>query len=118
MKKGKKFQPCPINNDNDVAQMLEMYNRFEMDEVELFLEQIHLHLLVNSPFDNLSPLLLGVNDDKGDMQLSISKVVTYRTIQIQKIQMTQLKHHNCNFICHHHCNLKKLKTLLIHLSLY
>ena len=40
-----------------------MYNRFEMDEVELFFEQIPLNLHVNSPIDNLYPLLLGGNDD-------------------------------------------------------
>ena len=62
MKRGKKFQPCPVKNDNDVAQMLEMYNRLEIDEVELFVEQISLHLHVNSPIDNLSPLLLGGNN--------------------------------------------------------
>ena len=46
--------------------MLEIYNRFEMDEVELFdmfVEQILLHLHVNSSIDNLSPLVLGGNDD-------------------------------------------------------
>ena len=58
MKRGNKFQPCPVKNDNDVARMLEMYNRFEMDKVELSVEQISLHLHVNSPIDNLSPLLL------------------------------------------------------------
>ena len=52
-----------MKNNNNVAQMLEMYNRFEMDEVELFVEQIPLHLHVNSPIDNLSHLLLDRNDD-------------------------------------------------------
>ena len=67
MKRGKKFQPCPINNDNDVAQVLEMHNRYEMNEVELFVEQISLHLHVNSPIGNLSHLFLGGNDDNGNI---------------------------------------------------
>ena len=72
MKRGNKFQPCPVKNDNDVAWMLEMYNRFEMDEVELFVEQISLHLHVNSPIDNLSPLLPGGNDDNCNVPNSLT----------------------------------------------
>ena len=38
-----------------------------MDEIELFVEQIPLHLHVNSPIGNFIPLLLR-NDDNGDVQ--------------------------------------------------
>ena len=39
MKRGNKFQPCPVKNDSGVARMLEMHNRFGMDEVELFVNK-------------------------------------------------------------------------------
>ncbi|RVW32503.1 hypothetical protein CK203_081286 [Vitis vinifera] len=52
MKKGNKFQPCPIKNDSGVAQMLEMHNRFGMDEVELFVEQVPIDLQMNSPIED------------------------------------------------------------------
>ena len=42
MKKWNKFQPCPVKNDSGVARMLKMHNRFGMDEVELFVEQVSL----------------------------------------------------------------------------
>ena len=67
MKRGKKFQTCPINNDNDVTRILEMHNRFYMDEVDLFVEQIPLHLHVNSPIGNFIPLVLSGNDDNGNV---------------------------------------------------
>ena len=44
MKKGNKFQPCLVKNDSGVARMLEMHNRFGMDEVELFVEQVPIDL--------------------------------------------------------------------------
>ena len=44
MKKGNKFQPCPVKNDSGVARMLEMHNRFGMEEVELFVEQVPIDL--------------------------------------------------------------------------
>ncbi|RVW53212.1 Serine/threonine-protein phosphatase 7 long form-like [Vitis vinifera] len=51
MKKGNKFQPCPVKNDSGVARMLEMHNRFGMDEVELFVEQVPIDLQMNSPLE-------------------------------------------------------------------
>ena len=58
MKRGNKFQPCLVKNDSSVARMLEMHNRFEMDEVELFVEQVSIDLQMNSPLGSM-PLLLG-----------------------------------------------------------
>ena len=43
MKKGNKFQPWPGMNDSGLARMLEMHNKFGMDEVELFVE----HAIIN-----------------------------------------------------------------------
>ena len=68
MKKGNKFQPCPVKNDSGVARMLEMHNRFGMDEVELFVEQVSIDLQMNSPIDNYMPLLLGENDGTSNVQ--------------------------------------------------
>ncbi|RVX11696.1 hypothetical protein CK203_015866 [Vitis vinifera] len=68
MKKGNKFQPCPVKNDSGVAQMLEMHNRFGMDEVELFVEQVPIDLQMNSPIGNCMPLLLGENDGTSNVQ--------------------------------------------------
>ena len=67
MKIEKKFQPCLVKIDNDVTQMLEMHSRFEMDEVELLVEQISLRLHVNSPICNFIPFLLCGNDDNGSV---------------------------------------------------
>ena len=44
MKKGNKLQPCLVKNDSGVARMLEMHNRFGMEEVELFVEQVPIDL--------------------------------------------------------------------------
>ncbi|RVW71143.1 hypothetical protein CK203_059835 [Vitis vinifera] len=68
MKRGNKFQPCLIKNDSGVARMLEMYNRFGMDEVKLFVEQVSIDLQMNSPIDNCIPLLLGENDGTSNVQ--------------------------------------------------
>ena len=68
MKKGNKFQPCPVKNDSGVARMLEMHNRSGMDEVELFVEQVPIDLQMNSPIGNCMPLLLGENDDTSHIQ--------------------------------------------------
>ena len=62
MKRDNKFQPCLKKNDSGVARMLEMHNRFGMDEVELFIEQVPIDLQMNSPIGNCTPLLLGEND--------------------------------------------------------
>ena len=67
MKIEKKFQPCLVKIDNDVTRMLEMHSRFEMDEVELLVEQIPLRLHVNSPICNFIPFLLCGNDDNGNV---------------------------------------------------
>ena len=42
--------------------MLEMHNRFGMNEVELFVEQVLIELKMNSPIGNCTLLLLGEND--------------------------------------------------------
>ncbi|RVX23680.1 hypothetical protein CK203_000755 [Vitis vinifera] len=68
MKKRNKFQPCPVKNDSGVARMLEMHNRFGMDEVELFVEQVPIDLQMNSPLGNCMPLLLGENDGTSNVQ--------------------------------------------------
>ena len=68
MKKWNKFQPCPVKNDSGVARMLEMHNRFGMDEVELFVEQVPIDLQMNSPIGNCMPLLLGENDGTSNVQ--------------------------------------------------
>ena len=68
MKIRNKFQPCPIKNDTSVAQMLEIHNRFGMDEVELFVEQVPIDLQMNSPIGNCIPLLLGENDGTSNVQ--------------------------------------------------
>ena len=68
MKRGNKFQPCPIKNDSGVARMLEMHNKFRMDEVELFVEQTPIDLQMNSPIGNCTPLLLGENDGTSNVQ--------------------------------------------------
>ncbi|RVW88727.1 hypothetical protein CK203_043743 [Vitis vinifera] len=68
MKKGNKFQPCPVKNDSGVARMLEMHNRSGMDEVELFVEQVPIDLQMNSPIGNCIPLLLGENDGTSNVQ--------------------------------------------------
>ncbi|RVW90032.1 hypothetical protein CK203_035857 [Vitis vinifera] len=68
MKKGNKFQPYPVKNDSGVARMLEMHNRFGMDEVELFVEQVPIDLQMNSPIGNCMPLLLGENDVTSNVQ--------------------------------------------------
>ena len=68
MKKWNKFQPCPVKNDSGVARMLEMHNRFGMDEVELFVEQVPIDLQMNSPLGNCMPLLLGENDGTSNVQ--------------------------------------------------
>ena len=48
--------------------MLEMHNRFGMDEVELFVEQTPIDLQMNSPIRNCTPLLLGENDGTNNVQ--------------------------------------------------
>ncbi|WJZ94757.1 hypothetical protein VitviT2T_013588 [Vitis vinifera] len=68
MKKLNKFQPCPVKNDSGVARMLEMHNRFGMDEVELFVEQVPIDLQMNSSLGNCMPLLLGENDGTSNVQ--------------------------------------------------
>ena len=68
MKIRNKFQPCPIKNDTSVAQMLEIHNRFGMEEVELFVEQVPIDLQMNSPIGNCIPLLLGENDGTSNVQ--------------------------------------------------
>ena len=68
MKKGNKFQPCPVKNDSGVARMLEMHNRFGMDDVELFVEQVPIDLQMNSPIGNYMPLLLGEDDGTSNVQ--------------------------------------------------
>ncbi|KAL6323216.1 hypothetical protein AAG906_029223 [Vitis piasezkii] len=57
MKRENKFQPCPIKNDNGVARMLEMHNRFGMDEVKLFVEQVQIDLQMNSSIGNCIPFV-------------------------------------------------------------
>ena len=47
MKRENKFQPCLVKDDSGVAWMLEMHNKFEMDEVELFVEQVPINLQMN-----------------------------------------------------------------------
>ena len=42
--------------------MLEMHNRFGINEVELFVEQVLIELKMNSPIGNCTLLLLGEND--------------------------------------------------------
>ncbi|RVW49145.1 hypothetical protein CK203_087465 [Vitis vinifera] len=48
--------------------MLEIHNRFGMDEVELFVEQVPIDLQMNSPIGNCIPLLLGENDGTSNVQ--------------------------------------------------
>ena len=48
--------------------MLEMHNKFRMDEVELFVEQVPIDLKMNSPIGNCIPLLLGENDGTSNVQ--------------------------------------------------
>ncbi|KAL6338652.1 hypothetical protein AAG906_021469 [Vitis piasezkii] len=48
--------------------MLEMHNRFGVDEVELFVERVPIDLQMNSPIDNCIPLLLGENDGTSNVQ--------------------------------------------------
>ena len=67
MKRGKKFQPYLVKNDNYVTMLLEMHNGFEMDGVELFVEQIPLHLHANSSIGNFIPLLPSENDDNDNV---------------------------------------------------
>nr|CAN61466.1 hypothetical protein VITISV_019183 [Vitis vinifera] len=45
-----------------------MHNRFGMDEVELFVEQVPIDLQMNSPIGNFIPLLLGENDGTSNVQ--------------------------------------------------
>ena len=68
MKRENKFQPCLVKDDSGVAWMLEMHNKFEMDEVELFVEQVPIDLQMNSPIGNCTPLLLGENDGTSNVQ--------------------------------------------------
>ena len=68
MKRRNKFQPCPIKNDSGVARMLKMHNKFGMDEIELFVEQVPIDLQMNSPIGNCIPLLLGENDGSSNVQ--------------------------------------------------
>ena len=48
--------------------MLEMHNKFGVDEVELFVEQVPIDLQMNSPIGNCTPLLLGENDGTNNVQ--------------------------------------------------
>ena len=54
--------------DRGVAQTLEIHNKFRMDEVELFVEQVPIDLKMNSPIGNCIPLLLGENDGTSNVQ--------------------------------------------------
>ena len=71
MKIGNKFQPCLIKNDSGIARMLELHNRFGMDEVELFVEQVPIDLQMNSPIGNCIPLLLGENDEEDNVMMTV-----------------------------------------------
>ena len=44
MKRWNKFQHCPLKNDSGVTRILEMHNRFVMNEIELFVEQVPIDL--------------------------------------------------------------------------
>ena len=92
MKRGNKFQPYPIKNDSGIAQMLEMHNRFGMDEVELFVEQVPIDLQMNSPLGNCMPLLLGENDGtskfKIHLLLSIDQKRMRKTKKEHNVMMT------------------------------
>ena len=43
--------------DRGVAQTLEIHNKFRMDEVELFVEQVPIDLKMNSPIGNCIHLI-------------------------------------------------------------
>ncbi|KAL6345380.1 hypothetical protein AAG906_015863 [Vitis piasezkii] len=68
MKRWNKFQHCPLKNDSGVTRMLEMHNRFVMNEIELFVEQVPIDLQMNSPIGNCTPSLLGENDGTSNVQ--------------------------------------------------
>ncbi|KAL6332220.1 hypothetical protein AAG906_001935 [Vitis piasezkii] len=61
-------QLLEIKNDSGVAQMLEMHNRFGINEVELFVEQVSIDLQMNSPIGNCMPLLLSENDSTSNFE--------------------------------------------------
>ena len=86
MKKGNKFQPCLVKNDSGVARMLEMHNRFGMDEVELFVKQVSIDLQMNSPLGSM-PLLLGEM-----MILVMFKIHLLLSIDQKRMRKTKKEH--------------------------
>ncbi|RVW72315.1 hypothetical protein CK203_055466 [Vitis vinifera] len=104
MKRGNKFQPYPIKNDSGIAQMLEMHNRFGMNKVELFVEQVPIDLQMNSPIGNCIPLLLGENDgvkdvhndDNQDREGSSPFLAVHEAIEREQMRYVVVDGERCN----------------------
>nr|CAN80015.1 hypothetical protein VITISV_030080 [Vitis vinifera] len=104
MKRGNKFQPYPIKNDSGIAQMLEMHNRFGMNKVELFVEQVPIDLQMNSPIGNCIPLLLGENDgvkdvhndDNQDRKGSSPFLAVHEAIEREQMRYVVVDGERCN----------------------
>ncbi|RVW96052.1 hypothetical protein CK203_027623 [Vitis vinifera] len=101
MKKGNKFQPCPVKNDSGVARMLEMHNRFGMDEVELFVEQ---HRLEEDEEDEEGRQCdddnVGAedvhNDDNQDREGSLPFLAVREAIEREQMRYVAMDGEGCN----------------------
>ena len=63
LKRGNRFQPCPIWDDNSLSQMLKLVNKTGFDEIELYLEVVRVKPQVNKSLGIYTNLLLEGNDN-------------------------------------------------------
>ena len=67
LKKGNRFQPCPIWDDNSVHRMLKLVNIISMEEIELYIEVIRVKPQVNQSGGAYTDLLVGGNDNVSEL---------------------------------------------------
>ena len=63
LKRGNRFQHCPICDDNNLFQMLKLVNTSGIDEIELYLEVVRVKTQVNQSLGTYTYLLFGGNDN-------------------------------------------------------
>ena len=63
LKSGKRFQPCPIWDDNSVYRMLKLFKTTSMEEIELYIEVFQVKPQVNQSVGAYTDLLVRGNDN-------------------------------------------------------
>ena len=61
LKIGNRFQPCPIWDDHSVYRMLKLVDTTGMEEIELFVQRVHVKPRVNRSAGTYTNLLFGGN---------------------------------------------------------